>query len=238
MRTVLAIVRRELSGSFDSALGYIVIPVYLALVGVFSLWFDDVYGTGVTTLRGVFFWAALALLLLAPALTMRSFAEERRSGSLELLSTLPLNEEQLVLGKYLAALLQVWLAVALTFPYALTMARLGSLDWGPVVGGYLGLGLMSAGYCAIGTAASSFTQSQIVAFLVAAALCLVPWVMGFFLHQVPPGVLPLVQYLSFDYHFEGLARGVVDTRNLVFWGGVVGLSLHSAVFALEQRRLG
>lgn len=237
MRTILAITRRELSGAFDSSLAYIVVPLYLGLVGAFSLWFDDVFAAGVATVRGVIFWAALALMLLAPAMTMRLFAEERRTGSLELLATLPLREEQLVLGKYLAALLLVWLAVGLTFPYALTMATLGDLDWGPVVGGYLGLGLMSAGLCAIGTAASAFTASQILAFLVAATLGLVPWAMGFFLHQVPPALLPLVQYLSFDHHFEGMARGVLDTRDLVFWGSVVGLGLHTAVFALEQRRL-
>ncbi|MCB9794510.1 MAG: ABC transporter permease [Alphaproteobacteria bacterium] len=237
MSTVLAIFRRELSGYFDSPLAYIVIPTFLGLVGLFSLFFNDLFATGLATVRTVMFWSAMFLLLLVPALTMRLFAEEKRTGSLELLATLPLGEAELVLGKYLAALTLILVALGLTFTYPLTVAQLGTLDWGPVIGGYLGLALAAAAYTAIGTAASSLTSNQVVAFLIALGLCLVPYVMGFFLHRVPGAFVPVVQYLSFDYHFNGLARGVIDTRNLVFFGGVIGLFLHVAVFALEQRRL-
>ncbi|MED5373386.1 MAG: ABC transporter permease [Myxococcota bacterium] len=237
MTTVLAIYRRELSSYFNSALAYIIVPIFLLLVGLFSLYFNDLFVTGLATLRTVFFWSAMFFLLLIPAVTMRLFAEEKRTGSLELLVTLPVNEGQLVLGKYLAALTLILVAVALTFSYPLTLATLGELDWGPVLGGYLGLSLMAAAYTAIGTAASSLTSNQIVAFLVAMLLCLVPYVVGFFLSSIPASILPLVQYLSFDYHFGGLSRGVIDTRNLVFYGSVVALFLHVATFALEQRRL-
>ncbi|MCB9743842.1 MAG: ABC transporter permease subunit [Alphaproteobacteria bacterium] len=237
MRTVLAIFRRELSGYFDSPLAYIVIPTFLLLVGLFSLFFNDLFATGLVTTRTVMFWSAMFLLLLVPALTMRLFAEEKRTGSLELLVTLPIGEVELVLGKYLAALALILIAVALTFTYPLSLAQLGELDWGPVIGGYVGLALAAAAWCAIGTAASALTSNQIVAFLIALGLCVVPYVMGFFLHRVPGPIVPLVQYLSFDYHFNGLARGVLDTRNIVFFGGVIGLFLHVAVFALEQRRL-
>lgn len=237
MTTVLAIYRRELSSYFNSALAYIIVPIFLLLVGLFSLYFNDLFVTGLATLRTVFFWSAMFFLLLIPAVTMRLFAEEKRTGSLELLVTLPVNEGQLVLGKYLAALTLILVAVALTFSYPLTLASLGELDWGPVLGGYLGLSLMAAAYTAIGTAASSLTSNQIVAFLVAMLLCLVPYVVGFFLSSIPASILPLVQYLSFDYHFGGLSRGVIDTRNLVFYGSVVALFLHLATFALEQRRL-
>jgi len=179
----------------------------------------------------------MSLLLLAPAITMRLFAEERRTGSLELLITLPVTEAEVVLGKFLAALTVVLFAIGLTLTYPLTLATLGELDWGPVIGGYVGLSLMAAAYCAIGTAASSFTSNQIIAFLVAVTLCVIPYSLGFFLHQVPAAMLPVVQYLSFDYHFSSLARGVIDTRNVIFWGSVVMGSLHLSVFALEQRRL-
>ncbi|MFT5582723.1 MAG: ABC-2 type transport system permease protein [Cognaticolwellia sp.] len=237
MRTVLAIYKRELASYFNSALAYIIVPVFLLLVGLFSLYLNDLFDAGLATLRTVFFWEAMFFLLLIPAVTMRLFAEEKRTGSLELLVTLPINEGQLVLGKYLAALTLILIAVTLTLSYPLTLATLGDLDWGPVMGGYLGLALMAAAYTAIGTAASSVTSNQIVAFLVAMSLCLVPYVVGFFLSAVPSSILPVVQYLSFDYHFGGLSRGVIDTRNLIFYGGVVGLFLHAAVFALEQRRL-
>lgn len=237
MSTILAIYRRELQSSFNTPLAYIVIPVFLLMVGLFSLFLNDIFDAGLATMRTVFFWSAMWLLLLVPAVTMRLFAEEKRTGSLELLVTLPVNEAQLVLGKYLAALTLILISLALTVTYPLTLASLGDLDWGPVMGGYLGLALMAAAYTAIGTAASSFTSNQIVAFLIAAVVCVVPYVIGFFLHQVPAGLLPLVQYVSFDYHFNGLARGVVDTRNVVFYVSVVALFLHIATFSLQQRRL-
>ncbi len=234
---VFAIYRRELQSYFNTPLAYIVLPVFLLLVGLFSLFLNDLFDAGLASMRTVFFWCAMWFLLLVPALTMRLFAEERRTGSLELLVTLPVSEGQLVMGKYLAALTLILMALVLTLTYPVTIASLGDLDWGPVFGGYLGLALMAAAYTAIGTAASSLTSNQIVAFLIATVLCVVPYVVGFFLASVPAALLPWVQYISFDYHFNGLARGVVDTRNLVFYGSVVALFLHVAVFSLEQRRL-
>ncbi|MEC7240653.1 MAG: ABC transporter permease subunit [Myxococcota bacterium] len=237
MKTTLAIYRRELSAFFNSALAYIAIPLFLLLVGLFSLYLDDLFDRGMAHMGSVFRWMALFLVLLIPAITMRMLAEERRSGGLELIQTLPVSDAQIVLGKFLAALTVIWLGLALTLSYPITLSRVGALDWGPVVGGYVGLALMSAGYCAIGLAVSAFTKSQILAFLGAMTLCLVPYAMGFFLEQVPASWVPLVQQLSFDYHFSSLARGVLDTRNLIFYISVVLLALHVAVFALEERRL-
>ncbi len=237
MRVVLAIWQRELGSAFNGPLAAIAAPIFLLLVGVFSLWFNDIFATGLATMRVVFFWCAMFLSLLAPAVTMRLFAEERRTGSLELLMTLPVTEGQAVVGKYLAALSVVAIALALTASYPVTLARLGDLDWGPVIGGYLGLLLMAAAYTAIGTAASAATANQIAAFLVAMVLCLLPYAMGFFLSAVPVALLPLVQYLSFDHHFGGLSRGVIDTRDVVFYLSVTALALHVAVFLLQRRRL-
>lgn len=237
MRNVLAIFRREFRATFDSPLAYIVVPAFLGLVGGFSLFFQDLIGDGVATLRPMFFWCAVSFLLLIPAVTMRLFAEERRTGSLELLVTLPVTEEEIVLGKYLAALALMTLALALTLTYPLTLGRLGELDFGATLGGYLGLFLLGAAFTAIGTAASAYTSNQVVAFLVALILGLVPFATGFALDRVPAPLLPLVQYLSFDYHFGSLARGVIDTRSLVFYGTVVAAFLHIAVFGLQRRRL-
>lgn len=234
---MLAISRRELASYFDSPLAYVVVPAFLVLVGGFSLWFHDLLAAGVATMRTVFFWCAVFYLLLIPAVTMRLFSEERRSGSLELLATMPVTEGQMVLGKYLAALGLMSVALGLTLTYPITLSMLGDLDWGPVLGGYLGLFLLGAAFTAIGTAASALTGNQVVAFLVALVLCLVPFASGFALAGVPPGLLPLVQYLSFEWHFSDLSRGIVDSRGLVFHGGVVGLFLHLAVFALQRRRL-
>jgi len=237
MQAVLAIYKRELSSYFNSSLAAIVVPVFLMLVGIFSLYFHDLFATGIASMRRVFFWSAMCLALLIPALTMRSFAEERRTGSLELLLTLPINEGHAVLGKFMASLTLVLIAITLTACYPLTLASLSEMDWGPVIGGYVGLALMGAAYCAIGVAASSLTSNQVVAFLLAMVLCMVPYAMGFFLQAISGSLLPIAQHLSFQTHFNSLARGVIDTRSLAFYASVVLVALHAAVFSLEQRRL-
>ena len=237
MRNVLAIFQREFSGYFNSALAYIIVPVFLALVGGFSLFFQDIFAQGVASMRTVFFWCAVFFLLLIPAVTMRLFAEEQRTGSIELLVTMPISEAEMVLGKYLAALLLMTLALGLTITYPISMAQYGALDWGPVFGGYLGLFLLGASFTAIGTAASAVTRNQVVAFLIALVICMVPFVSGYGLSRVPAAALPLVQYLSFEYHFNNLARGVIDSRNVLYYGSVIALFLHLAVFNLERRRL-
>lgn len=237
MSNILAIFRREFASYFDSPLAYIVIPAFLGLVGGFSLFFQDILAAGVVSMRTVFFWSAVFFLLLIPAVTMRLFAEENRTGSLELLATLPVTESQMVFGKYLAALALMTVALGLTVTYPLTLAGLGDLDSGPVIGGYLGLFLLGAALTAVGTAASASTKNQVVAFLVDLVLCLVPFATGYALSRVPAELLPLVQYLSFEYHFNNLSRGVIDTRNIIFYLSVAGLFLHLAVFQLERRRL-
>lgn len=237
MRNILAIAQREFTGYFTSPLAYFVVPVFLGLVGVFSLYFQDIFASGVASLRIVFFWSAIFLVLLIPAVTMRLFAEERRTGSLELLATLPVDEKQMVLGKYLAAMGLIGIAILLTLTYPLTLSSLTELDMGPVLGGYLGLFLLAASFAAIGTAASAMTKNQVVAFLVALVLCMLPFAMGFSLGRVPSSILPLLQYLAFDTHFKNLARGVIDSRDIIYYLSIIALFLHIAVFSLEKRRL-
>ena len=237
MRPILAIYRRELGSYFDTSLAYIIIPVFLVLVGGFSLFFQDIFSTGVASMRTVFFWSAVFFLLLTPAVTMRLFAEEKRTGSIEMLVTLPVGEGALVLGKYCASLTLMTLALALTLTYPVSLSLLGELDWGPVIGGYIGMFFLGAAFSAIGTASSALTSNQIVSFLVALMVCLVPFASGYALTRVPAELLPLVQYISFEYHFNNLARGVIDTRDVVFYVSVVALFLHLAVWSLERRRL-
>lgn len=237
MQNVLAIFQRELGSYFDSPLAYIIIPVFLGLVGGFSLFFQDVLASGLASMRTVFFWSAVSYLLLIPAVTMRLFAEEKRTGSIELLVTMPITESEMVLGKYLAALSLMTIALVLTFTWPVTLYAFGSPDVGPLIGGYLGLFLLGAAFTAVGTAASALTNNQVVSFLVALLGCLIPFVSGYALARVPAPLLPIVQYLSTEYHFDNLARGVVDSRNIIFYLSVVALFLHVAVFALERRRL-
>ncbi|MBM4390734.1 MAG: ABC transporter permease [Deltaproteobacteria bacterium] len=256
MRNVLAIARRELGAYFDSPLAYVIVTIYAVLVGGFALWFDDVFAAGVVSLRSVFFWSALFLVLLVPAVTMRLFAEEYRTGSIELLATFPITEGELVLGKWLAAVSLVGIGILATLSYALTLAVLGvpegagagnflvrlvnesGLDPGEVACGYLGLLLLGAAIAGLGTAASALTNSQIVAFLGALVVSLFPFALGSFLDKVPAGLVPLAQFLALNTHFNNLARGVIDLRDLVYCGSVAALGLHVAVYALERRRLG
>ncbi len=232
-----AIYKRELSSTFDSPLAYIIIPVFLGLVGGFSLYFQDLLGGGVASMRPVFFWSSVFMLLLIPAITMRLFAEEHRTGSIELLITLPVGEPAIVLGKFLAAFTLVATAIVLTATYPITLLLLSKVDPGPIVGGYIGLFGLGAAFTAIGTACSVGTKNQIIAFLLALALCIIPFASGFALHSVPPAILPLVQFLSFESHFGHLSRGVIDSRDLIFYGSIVGLFLHIAAFGLERMRL-
>ena len=234
---VAAIFRRELSSYFDSPLAYIVIPVFLVLVGGFSLYFQDLLGGGLATMRPVFFWASVFMLLLIPAITMRLFSEEHRLGSIELLVTLPVGEQAIVLGKFLAAFTLVAVAIAMTLTYPITLMFLSDVDLGPIVGGYIGLLGLGAAFTAIGTATSVGTRNQIVAFLLALGICTLPFASGFALSQVPAAILPIIQFLSFETHFNNLARGVVDSRDLIFYASIVALFLHIAVFGLERRRL-
>jgi len=237
MRNILAIAQREFASYFHSPLAYFVVPVFLGLVGIFSLYFQDIFATGIASMRVVFFWSAIFEVLLIPALTMRLFAEERRTGSIELLATLPVTEAQMVLGKYIAAMGLIGLSLLLTLTYPLTLSELTDLDIGPIIGGYLGLFLLASSFAAIGIAASAMTRNQVVAFLVALVFCMVPFAMGFALGRVPSDILPVVQYLAFDTHFKNLARGVIDSRDVVYYLSIVALFLHLAVFSLERRRL-
>ena len=233
----MAIFEKEWSSYMNGSLLYVVVPAFLLMVGFFSLYFQDIFAVGVVSMRGVFFWCALSYLLLIPAITMRSFSEEFRSGSFELVATMPIRDEELVLGKFLSALSLLVVTLVLTITYPITLSMLGELDWGVVLGGYIGLFLVGASFTAIGLVASASTSNQINAFLFAFVLSLVPFLIGYTLNRVPDDLIPFVQYISFEYHFNNLARGVIDTRNLIFYGSVVALALHGTMFQLARRRL-
>ena len=229
--------RRELAGYFGRPLAYFALVLFLGLLAVLSLWFEDVLLRGVASMRTPFFWTATCFLFLIPALTMRTIAEERRTGSLEMITTLPITPGELVVGKWLAAVTVVAAALGLTASYPIAMSILGDLDGGPVRGGYLGLLLLGGAFAAIGIAASSATTNQVSAFLGALTVCVTPWLAGFLLPIVPGDWVPIVQYFTFEYHFSNLARGVIDTRSIVFFAATITVALHLAVSLLEHRRL-
>jgi len=243
MRNVISLARREILAYFGSPVAYIAIAVFLLLLGVvfffrvpFLLPKEDFFEAREATLRPLFEWMIFLFTIILPAISMRLLAEERKLGTLELLLTLPLTETQGVLGKFLGALGFLGVAAALTLPYPLLVTALGSPDPGPLVGGYFGVLLVGAAYLAVGLLTSAWTQSQITAFLTAIALCAALT----FVDRLPEAVgLPALEaanMMSFHHHFQSIARGVLDTRDLVFFLSVVAGALALAGHSLESRK--
>jgi ABC-2 type transport system permease protein len=234
MRNTWAIAKRELGAYFNSPIAYIVITVFLIISGY--LFFSQLFLSKEASMRDFFGFMPLIFIFFAPAITMRLLAEEKGTGTLEVLITLPVTDWQVVLGKFFAALGLLATALGLTFAWAITVAALGPLDKGPVIAGYLGLLLMGGAYLAIGLAASAFTRNQIVAFIVGFAICFALFLSGKVLPFVPRSLAPIVEYLSLDFHFQNLTRGIVDTRDLVYYGTLIGGCLLLTVQSLDSRR--
>jgi len=238
VRSTSAIFRRELGAYFNTPLGYIVVACFLLTFGSFFFYVFDVLGGQVASMRSMFRISPLLLAVLTPLVTMPLLAEERRSGTIELLLTLPITEWQVILGKYLAAVVVLATAILLTFSYPLTLALLGDLDPGPVAGGYFGLLLLGAAYAALGLLCSSVASTQVVAALSALLVCIFAWIADKLAASLPGGIAgDLLRFVGFDHHFINLQRGVVDTRDLVYFASVIVVSLCLAVVVLRRQRL-
>jgi len=237
MSTVAAIMRREFAAYFNTALGWIILVYLLVAYGVFFFYIADVFEAQMATMRGMFRFAPLVLAWTVPVVTMRLVAEERSSGTIELLLTLPVTEWQVVLGKYFAAVGVVALGTLLTLTYPLTLSLYGDLDVGPVVGGYVGLVLIAAGYVAVGLVCSTLSGSQVVAALTSLVACLLFWVIDKWAFNVPGVGGELMRFLGFDHHFENIQRGVFDSRDLIFYVSLVTVCLALASHFVRRRRL-
>lgn len=237
MSPVASVVRRELLALFGQPIAWVALAGFVALANLLSLWLDDVFVGGVASMRGPFRWIAACLLLLAPAVTMRAVAEERRTGSLHLLATLPLTAAEIVVGKWLAASIVLGVGLLMTVPLAIALAALGPLDPGPVVGGYVGLLGLGGALAAVGIACSAATDSQVLAFLSALGISALPVVVGSALPLVPPAWVGAVALGTFQFHVEHLARGVVDLQSVVFFAAICAVGLRAAILVLEHRRL-
>jgi len=235
MKYILAISKKELAGYFNSPVAYIVISVFLLLSG--WLFFQQFFLAGQVSMRALFSLTPMLLIFFAPAITMRLISEERKAGTLELLVTLPLTNANIIIGKFLAAVVLLSVAILLTIPYTITVSTLGSLDWGPVIGSYIGLILLGASYLSVGLFCSSVSRNQIVAFIVGLALCFGIFLLDKTLPFLPNFMASFVQYLSVDYHYNNIARGVIDTRGLVYYGSFISMFLMFAVFALDNEKL-
>ncbi len=233
---LLTIAGRQFRSYFNGPVAYIVICIVLIALGAF--FWTPFFLMNHASVREMFRLLGIILAFAVPAISMGLLAEERRSGTIELLITMPVREAEVIFGKFLAGLGLVAVLLACTFPYPISVSMLGNLDWGPVLTGYLGLFLQAAAMVAIGLMCSAFTENQLVAFFVALAFCVpLAWLFGAFLPFVPVGAATdVVTFLSFDAHYDSMARGVIDTRDVIYFVSVAGLALMVAFRALESRR--
>ncbi len=232
----LAVARRELLGYFNQPVAYVVVATFLVLSGSYLFVLHPFFVVGRTTMRPFFEFVPFLFTLLAPALTMRLIAEERRTGTLELLLSWPLADASVVGGKFLGALGLLATALALTLVYPLAIDSLGELDWGPVLGGYLGLLLLGAAYLSVGLLVSAWTDSQIVAFVGGFLACFAVYIVGSALPAAPAWMVPWLEAISFDSRFEHVARGVIDSRDLAYFASVILLALGFTAETLATRK--
>ncbi|MBN2288839.1 MAG: ABC transporter permease subunit [Candidatus Glassbacteria bacterium] len=235
MKNTLAIAGKEFKEYFNSPMAYIFITVFLLLADFFYVWFFFVQGQA--ELRSFFGPMPYLFLFMVPAVTMRLWAEERKMGTLEVLMTLPVREKEVVLGKFLASFALLAVMLALTFNVPLLVGALGDPDWGTVVCGYLGSLLMGASFLAIGLFASALSENQIVAFILGIAICAAMLIVGesFFLLFMPEVLVPFFDYLGLGTHFESIGRGVIDTRDIVYYLSVIGVFLYLNFITVENR---
>lgn len=225
---------KELRSYFNSAVAYVVIIVFLAFLGWFYA--SNIFLINIASLREMFETARWVLLFIIPAITMRLLAEEKKSGTIELLTTKPVHDDEIVIGKFLAAWSLVAFALLPTLVYYVTVSSFGDIDNGPVIGGYLGLLLMAGVYVSIGLFASSITENQIVAFILGIFLIVSFFVLDKILLFVPSGLVSLFEYLGTDYHFLNMARGVIDSRDVVYFLSILGTMLWLTMVTLGRRK--
>jgi ABC-2 type transport system permease protein len=237
MNTVWTITKRELNSFFDSLVAIIMIVLFLGFSGFFT-WISgsDIFLVGQASLRSFFGIAYWTLFFFLPALTMRILAEEKKTGTIEMLLTKPVTDRQVILGKYLAILILVAIALAFTLPYVITISGIGNLDTGAVFCGYLALLLISAAYASIGLFTSSLTNNQIVAFLSALFIGLFFHILFQIIASGMKGLIgQIINSLSMTVHFESLSRGVLDSKDLIYFGSIVFLGLFLTEVSLSKR---
>lgn len=237
MNTIWIITKKELQSFFDSLIAYILLVLFLGISGFFTWLFgSDIFLIGQASLRAFFTIAYWTLFFFIPALTMRLLAEEKRSGTIELLLTKAVSDRHIILGKFLSTLILITIALIFTIPYVITVASIGNMDTGGVICGYIGLLLMSAVYISIGLFTSSITQNQIVAFLLALFTGLLFHLIFDLLAGSTTGFTSqLFNLLSMRVHFESLSRGVIDSSDLIYYLSLIFLGLFFSEVSLAKR---
>jgi ABC-2 type transport system permease protein len=244
MHATLTIARRELAAYFSAPLAYVFIVIFLFTMGVFTFYIGRFYDNGQADLGVFFSYHPWLYLFLVPAISMRLWAEERRTGTMELLLTLPAPLWATVTGKYLAAWAFTGLALLLTFPIWITVNYLGDPDNGVILAGYVGSFLMAGGYLAIGACLSAATNNQVIAFVITVVACFLftiagaPLVLDFFRAWAPLSLVTAVSSFSFLTHFQAISAGVIDLRDVIFFATLIALFLTANVVIIDLKKTG
>jgi ABC-2 type transport system permease protein len=242
MNTVSTLFRRELTAYFSTPLAYVFIVIFLVLSGVFTFYLGGLYERNQADLEPFFAFLPWLYLFLIPAIAMRVWAEERKTGTIELLLTLPVSMWQAVFSKFLAAWCFVSIALSLTFPLWITVNYLGNPDNGIILAAYLGGVLMAGGYLAIGICISATTHNQVIAFIVSLVVCFLftlsgfPLVLDVFRGWLPLGMVDLVASLSFLTHFQAISKGVLDLRDLVYFIVMIMAWLYASAVVIDMKK--
>ncbi|MBW1805707.1 MAG: ABC transporter permease subunit [Deltaproteobacteria bacterium] len=234
MRQVAHIFKREFKSYFISPIAYIVISVFLLVTGWF--FFSTFFIYNQTSLRSFFSMLPIIFAFVVPAITMRLFSEELNVGSYETLLTLPVTYRDVILGKFLASVVFIMAMLVPTIAYPVTAWLLGQLDWGPVAGGYIGAILLGAAYSAVGLFASSLTRNQIIAFIIGIAICFSLTLVDKMLFFLPRNLVGLFGYLGADFHFQNIAKGVIDSRDLLYFLSISFVGLYCTHLAIQGKK--
>jgi len=233
MKQVIRIFNREFRGYFVSPIAYIVISVFLLVTGWFFFTTFFIYNQA--TLRNFFTMLPIIFSFVIPAVTMRLFSEELSVGSYETLLTMPVSQLDVVLGKFLAGLAFVAVMLIPTLSYPLTASLLGQLDWGPVAGGYIGAVFLGAAFSAVGLFASSLTRNQITAFIIGMAICFSLTLLDKMLIFLPRALLGVMGYLGADLHFQNISKGIIDSRDILYFLSVTFVGLYGTKLAMQEK---
>jgi ABC-2 type transport system permease protein len=225
---------KEFKGYFISPIAYIVIAIFLIITGWF--FFSTFFLFRQAEMRNFFILLPVVYSLIIPAITMRLFSEEFNTGSYELLYTMPVSSLNIVMGKFLAAVAFTTVMLVPTLVYGIFIDILGDLDWGPVIGGYTGAVLLGAAFSAVGLFASSITHNQIIAFIIGMTLCFTLALLDKMIFFLPESILNLFQYLGADYHFQNISKGIIDSRDLIYFLSVCFIMLFGTHVVIEEKK--
>ena len=232
-KNIINITLKELKGFFYSPIAYIVIVFFLGLVGFF--FFSSFFLYKQAELRGFFSLLPLTFSIFIPALTMKLFSEEFSKGSFEIIATMPLKINDIIIGKFLATLTFITLMLIPTFSYVIFIAFIGDLDFGPIIGGYLGAVLLGGAFASIGLLASALTKNQIISLIIGIIISFALTMFDKLLVFFPTKIVNFLQYIGADFHFQNIAKGIIDSRDIIYFLSVIIISLFITKFTIQQK---